>query len=178
MLGPQDLPEVVVAVDALHRHRRGEAGELVVRRPEGVGATTWAGWLLTGLVVSLGTAWGLVRHYWVLFKLLIAAFCTIVLLMYMATFRSMADVAADPGAVWHDGAGGADRHDPVAVHDHRTIGHGRTGHGQDDIGRVGGQHRVARASITVPVCGMPGSRRGTARPDRGLPRSHPTGGHP
>ena len=54
--------------------------------------------LLTGLVVSLGTPWGLVRHYWVLFKLLIAAFCTIVLLMYMATFRSMADAAVDPSA--------------------------------------------------------------------------------
>lgn len=54
--------------------------------------------LLTGLVVSLGTPWGLVRHYWVLFKLLIAVVSTIVLLTYMRTFASMADVAADPGA--------------------------------------------------------------------------------
>jgi hypothetical protein len=51
--------------------------------------------LLTGLVQSLGTTWGLLRHYWVLFKLLINVFATIVLLMYMETFSSMADVAAD-----------------------------------------------------------------------------------
>jgi hypothetical protein len=29
--------------------------------------------LLTGLVQSLGTTWGLFRHYWVLFKLLITS---------------------------------------------------------------------------------------------------------
>lgn len=52
--------------------------------------------LLTGLVMSLGTAWGLFRHYWVLFKLLITVFATVVLLVYMETFRIMASVAADP----------------------------------------------------------------------------------
>src|SRR5215207_11105088 len=51
--------------------------------------------LLTGLVSSLGTAWGLFRHYWVVFKLLINVFATIVLLNYMETFRLMAGVAAD-----------------------------------------------------------------------------------
>jgi hypothetical protein len=54
--------------------------------------------LLTGLVQALGTTWGLFRHYWVLFKLVINVFATIVLLTYMATFRFMADVAADPRA--------------------------------------------------------------------------------
>ena len=54
--------------------------------------------LLTGLVQSLGTAWGLFRHYWVLFKLLINAVATIVLLTYMRTFRTMAVLAADPRA--------------------------------------------------------------------------------
>jgi uncharacterized membrane protein len=54
--------------------------------------------LLTGIVMSLGTTWGLFRHYWVLFKLLIAVFATIVLLIYMGTFRYMARVAADPSA--------------------------------------------------------------------------------
>ncbi len=39
--------------------------------------------LLTGLVQALGTKWGLFRHYWVLFKLLITVLATIVLLMYM-----------------------------------------------------------------------------------------------
>jgi hypothetical protein len=50
--------------------------------------------LLTGLVQSLGTTWGLFRHYWVLFKLLINAFATIVLLMYTQTLGYLADVAA------------------------------------------------------------------------------------
>jgi hypothetical protein len=54
--------------------------------------------LLTGLVMSLGTTWGLFRHYWVLFKLLINVFATMVLLTYMGTFRYMAGVAADPSA--------------------------------------------------------------------------------
>jgi hypothetical protein len=54
--------------------------------------------LVTGVVVSLGTAWGLFRHYWVVFKLVITVFATIVLLIYMKTFRSMAGVAADPTA--------------------------------------------------------------------------------
>ena len=54
--------------------------------------------LLTGIVQSLGTTWGLFRHYWVLFKLLITVFATIVLLIYMETFSFMAGVAADPSA--------------------------------------------------------------------------------
>ncbi len=54
--------------------------------------------LLTGIVQSLGTRWGLFRHYWVLFKLLITVFATIVLLIYMETFSFMAGVAADPSA--------------------------------------------------------------------------------
>jgi len=52
--------------------------------------------LLTGLIQSLGTAWGLFRHYWVLFKLLITVVATIVLLIYMETFGMMARMAADP----------------------------------------------------------------------------------
>jgi hypothetical protein len=54
--------------------------------------------LLTGLVQSLGTIWGLFRHYWVLFKLLITVVATIVLVTYMETFSAMAGVAADPSA--------------------------------------------------------------------------------
>jgi hypothetical protein len=54
--------------------------------------------LLTGTVQGLGTTWGLFRHYWVLFKLLISVFATIVLLIYMETFRVMAGVAADSTA--------------------------------------------------------------------------------
>lgn len=54
--------------------------------------------LLTGVVQSLGTIWGLFRHYWVLFKLLITVLATVILLIYMQTFRLMAVVARDPAA--------------------------------------------------------------------------------
>ena len=52
--------------------------------------------LLSGIALSLGTPWGLFRHYWVILKLVITAFSTIVLLVYMSTFRQMTAVAADP----------------------------------------------------------------------------------
>ena len=54
--------------------------------------------LVTGLVQSLGTTWGLLRHYWVVFKLVINVLATTVLLLYMETFRQMAATAADPNA--------------------------------------------------------------------------------
>ncbi|GAA3276840.1 DUF2269 domain-containing protein [Dactylosporangium vinaceum] len=52
--------------------------------------------LLTGIVQSLGTPWGLVRHYWVLCKLLMNLVATGVLLLYMQTLTMLADLAADP----------------------------------------------------------------------------------
>jgi hypothetical protein len=47
--------------------------------------------LLTGLVQSLGTTWGLFRHYWVLGKLLINVVATTVLILYMQTLGHLAD---------------------------------------------------------------------------------------
>jgi hypothetical protein len=49
--------------------------------------------LLTGLVSALGTTWGLFRHYWVVAKLVINLFATIVLLMYMQTLSTLAGLA-------------------------------------------------------------------------------------
>jgi len=43
--------------------------------------------LVSGIALSLGTPWGLIRHYWVALKLLITAFSTTTLLIYMGTFR-------------------------------------------------------------------------------------------
>lgn len=54
--------------------------------------------LLTGLVSSLGSAWGLLRHYWVVFKLVLNVFATAVLLVYTRTVDRFAAVAADPTA--------------------------------------------------------------------------------
>lgn len=52
--------------------------------------------LLTGLVMSLGTPWGLFRHYWVLFKLLLTILAAKVLLGFTQTMNSMVDIASDP----------------------------------------------------------------------------------
>lgn len=50
--------------------------------------------LLTGVVASLGTAWGLFRHYWVLIKLLMTAFSTLVLVMHLQPIETLAATAA------------------------------------------------------------------------------------
>jgi hypothetical protein len=49
--------------------------------------------LLTGLVMSLGTRWGLFRHYWVLISLGLTLVCTLVLLVHMPTVNTMAAFA-------------------------------------------------------------------------------------
>jgi hypothetical protein len=52
--------------------------------------------LLTGLIMSLGTKWGLLRYYWVLISLLLTVIATAVLLVETRVIGSMADMAADP----------------------------------------------------------------------------------
>jgi xanthine/uracil permease len=49
--------------------------------------------LLTGLVMSLITPWGLFRHYWVLIALVLTVLATVVLLLHMPTVSSLADLA-------------------------------------------------------------------------------------
>lgn len=51
---------------------------------------------VSGLVQSLGTTWGLLRHYWVIAKLGISVVSTGVLLLYVSTLRLLADAAASP----------------------------------------------------------------------------------
>ena len=85
-----------VVVDLLP-HARDDFRRQMLQQHLGFDAGEFAS-LLTGLVQSLGTHWGLFRHYWVVFKLLINVVTTVVLLVYMETFRLMADVAADPSS--------------------------------------------------------------------------------
>ncbi|MFC4949286.1 DUF2269 domain-containing protein [Pseudonocardia sp. GCM10023141] len=58
--------------------------------------------LLTGLISSLGTRWGLLRHYWVLVKLVMNLFASTVLVLFMTMFmqplRRLADAAATGSA--------------------------------------------------------------------------------
>ena len=50
--------------------------------------------LLIGVVNALATPWGLVRHYWVLFKLALTGVATIFLLLESRLISYRADVAA------------------------------------------------------------------------------------
>jgi uncharacterized membrane protein len=51
--------------------------------------------LLTGLVMSLGSPWGLFRHYWVLFSFVLTLLATAVLLEHMQTVSFFAGLAAE-----------------------------------------------------------------------------------
>lgn len=51
--------------------------------------------LLTGLVMSLGTPWGLLKHYWILFKLMLTVFATVILLVFTKTLSGMVEAAGD-----------------------------------------------------------------------------------
>ena len=51
--------------------------------------------LLTGLVMALGTKWGLFRHYWVLFSLVLTIVATVVLILHMPDVSVMANVARE-----------------------------------------------------------------------------------
>jgi hypothetical protein len=53
--------------------------------------------LLTGLISSLGTPWGLLRHYWVLIKFLLIVVATVVLLLQLTPIGYLADTATGPG---------------------------------------------------------------------------------
>jgi hypothetical protein len=53
--------------------------------------------LLTGLVMSLGTPWGLIRHYWVLIAFVLTVLALIVLILHMPTVTAAADIARTMG---------------------------------------------------------------------------------
>lgn len=68
--------------------------------------------VLIGIVNALGTQWGLFRHYWVLIKLLLTVFATIVLLLETQTISALAEAAASsadprelPSSLVHSGGG-------------------------------------------------------------------------
>lgn len=49
--------------------------------------------LLLGVAESLGTSWGLVRHYWLIAKLLLTATAVVVLLLQLPTIEGVAEAA-------------------------------------------------------------------------------------
>jgi hypothetical protein len=49
--------------------------------------------LLTGIIMSVGTRWGLFRHYWVLFSLALTIFAVVILLGHVSDVKTLADAA-------------------------------------------------------------------------------------
>lgn len=52
--------------------------------------------LVSGIVISLGTVWGLYRHYWVVVSLFLTVFATVVLVRETRVIAGLAEIAADP----------------------------------------------------------------------------------
>jgi hypothetical protein len=50
--------------------------------------------LLTGIIQSLGTTWGLMRHHWVVMKLALTLLATVLLLVHTRPIGVVADIAA------------------------------------------------------------------------------------
>jgi hypothetical protein len=52
--------------------------------------------LATGFIVSLGTQWGLFRHWWVVVSLILTVAATLVLLVQVPVIAHRSDMARDP----------------------------------------------------------------------------------
>jgi hypothetical protein len=51
--------------------------------------------LITGIIMSLVTQWGVLRHYWVIFKLVLTVFATVILLQTMPGVSVQADLVSE-----------------------------------------------------------------------------------
>lgn len=71
--------------------------------------------LLTGLVMALGTKWGLFRHYWVIFSFVLTVIAAVVLLLHMPTVSAMTDVARNADAATLAGLGGDLGHPAIGL---------------------------------------------------------------
>jgi hypothetical protein len=71
--------------------------------------------LLTGFVMSLGTPWGLFRHYWVLLTLGLTILATGILLLHMPTVSALAHVARQADGADLGGLGGDLLHPGVGL---------------------------------------------------------------
>jgi uncharacterized protein (DUF2062 family) len=73
------------------------------------------GSLLTGLVMALGTRWGLWRHYWVVFAFVLTTLATGVLIVHMRDVTSLANTARGADAEGLDKLGGDLFHTTVGI---------------------------------------------------------------
>jgi hypothetical protein len=71
--------------------------------------------LLTGLVMALGTKWGLFRYYWVVISFALTIFATLVLLLHMPTVTTTAEVAQRAEGSALDSLGGDLEHPAIGL---------------------------------------------------------------
>lgn len=72
--------------------------------------------LLTGLIMSLGTSWGLIRHWWVIFKLLLTTFATVVLVLNTTgRVAALTEAARQPGLLGSDGLNAQINHATIGL---------------------------------------------------------------
>lgn len=71
--------------------------------------------LLAGVAMALGTRWGLFRHYWVLFSLVLTFIATAVLVLRMPTVSSRADIARQADDAGVLGLGGDLAHPGIGL---------------------------------------------------------------
>ena len=71
--------------------------------------------LLTGLVMALGTKWGLFRHYWVAISFVLTLFSTAVLILHMPTVTSTVDIVLEAEGAALEALGGDLFHPAVGL---------------------------------------------------------------
>ncbi|MDQ3915045.1 MAG: DUF2269 domain-containing protein [Actinomycetota bacterium] len=64
------------------------------------------GSVVTGLVMALGTKWGLFRYYWVSISFFLTIFCAVVLILHMPDVTATADLAQRSNAAALEELGG------------------------------------------------------------------------
>jgi hypothetical protein len=71
--------------------------------------------LLTGLVMALGTRWGLFRHYWVVISFALTVLATVILILHMPTVSATADLAQKSNGATLKALGGDLAHPGVGL---------------------------------------------------------------
>ena len=71
--------------------------------------------LVTGLVLALGTKWGLFRHYWVVISFALTLFSTGILILHMFDVTEMADAAQDADGAALEALGGDLSHPGIGL---------------------------------------------------------------
>lgn len=71
--------------------------------------------LLTGLLMALGTQWGLFRHYWVVTSFALTCFAVAVLLLHMPTVSSTAEIAQSAQGPALEALGGDLEHPAIGL---------------------------------------------------------------